>query len=132
VVRAWDSGSVPVALWAKLLNVLSTSTLIRRHRTLLLLILSRLLPSPQPGGRFMCGLDVQCESIPDSLVPGTVIYYPKPRIFGNRLVGVTLSGHRSVCLGLPCKVCNQSMLASHHYLSLLIPLSMISLNDGTM
>jgi hypothetical protein len=26
--------------------------------------------------------------MPDSLVPGTVGYYPNPRIFGNRLVGV--------------------------------------------
>jgi hypothetical protein len=26
--------------------------------------------------------------MPDSLVPETVGYYPNPRIFGNRLVGV--------------------------------------------
>jgi hypothetical protein len=26
--------------------------------------------------------------MPDSLVPGTVGYYPNPRIFGNHLVGV--------------------------------------------
>jgi hypothetical protein len=26
--------------------------------------------------------------MPDSHVPGTVSYYPKSRIFGNRLVGV--------------------------------------------
>jgi hypothetical protein len=26
--------------------------------------------------------------MPDSLVPETVSYYPNPRIFGNRLVGV--------------------------------------------
>jgi hypothetical protein len=26
--------------------------------------------------------------MPDSLVPRTVGYYPNPRIFGNRLVGV--------------------------------------------
>jgi hypothetical protein len=26
--------------------------------------------------------------MPDSLVPGTVGYYPNPRIFGNRLDGV--------------------------------------------
>jgi hypothetical protein len=42
----------------------------------------------------------------DSLVPGTVRFDPKPRIFGNRLVG-SLLGHHSVCLGLPCKVINQ-------------------------
>jgi hypothetical protein len=33
-------------------------------------------------------LDVLGESMLDSLVPGTVSYYPKPRIFGNHLVGV--------------------------------------------
>jgi hypothetical protein len=33
-------------------------------------------------------LDVLGGSMPDSLVPETVSYYPKPRIFGNRLVGV--------------------------------------------
>jgi hypothetical protein len=37
-------------------------------------------------------LDVLCGGIPDSLVPGTVSYYPKPRIFGNRLVGVSSIG----------------------------------------
>jgi hypothetical protein len=42
--------------------------------------------------------------IPDSLVPGIVGYHPNPRIFGNRLVGVSSVGHHSVCLGLPCKV----------------------------
>jgi hypothetical protein len=26
--------------------------------------------------------------MPDSLVPGTIGYYPNPRIFGNHLVGV--------------------------------------------
>jgi hypothetical protein len=46
-------------------------------------------------------LDVLGGGIPDSLVPGTVSYYPKPRIFGNRLVGVSSIEHRSVCLGLP-------------------------------
>jgi hypothetical protein len=33
-------------------------------------------------------LDVLGGSMPDSLVPGTVRYYHKPRIFGNRLVSV--------------------------------------------
>jgi hypothetical protein len=46
----------------------------------------------------------------DSLVPGTVSYYPNRRIFGNRLVSVGSVGHRSVCLGLPCKVLNQSIV----------------------
>jgi hypothetical protein len=30
--------------------------------------------------------------MPDSLVLGTVGYYPNPRIFGNRLVGVSSVG----------------------------------------
>jgi hypothetical protein len=30
--------------------------------------------------------------MPDSLVPGTVGYYPNPRIFGNRLVDVSSVG----------------------------------------
>jgi hypothetical protein len=30
--------------------------------------------------------------MPDSLVPGTVSYYPKSRIFGNHLVGVSSVG----------------------------------------
>jgi hypothetical protein len=42
--------------------------------------------------------------IPDGIVPETVGYHPNPRIFGNRLVGVSSVGHHSVCLGLPCKV----------------------------
>jgi hypothetical protein len=37
-------------------------------------------------------LDVLSGSMPDSLVPGTVSYYPKPRIFGNRLVSVSFVG----------------------------------------
>jgi hypothetical protein len=32
-------------------------------------------------------LDVLGGSMPDRHVPGIVSYYPKPRIFGNRLVG---------------------------------------------
>jgi hypothetical protein len=46
----------------------------------------------------------------DSLVTGTVSYYPNLRIFGNRLVVSALLVHRSVCLGLPCKVLNQSIV----------------------
>jgi hypothetical protein len=42
--------------------------------------------------------------MPDSLVPGTVGYYPNPRIFGNRLVGVGSVGAPLRVLGLPCKV----------------------------
>jgi hypothetical protein len=33
-------------------------------------------------------LDALGGSMQDSLVPGTVSYYPKSRIFGNRLIGV--------------------------------------------
>jgi hypothetical protein len=43
--------------------------------------------------------------MPDSLVPETVSYYPNPRIFGNRLVGV---GSIGAPLHVPCKVLNQS------------------------
>jgi hypothetical protein len=49
-------------------------------------------------------LGVLGGSMPNSLVPGIVRYYRKPRIFGNRLAVSTLLGHRSVCLGLSCKV----------------------------
>jgi hypothetical protein len=71
--------------------------------------------------------------MPDSLVPGTVGYYPNPRIFGNRLVGVgfvraPLCVFRFTLQGFM----NQSMSASHHYPRLLNQLAMISLNDGTM
>jgi hypothetical protein len=37
-------------------------------------------------------LDVLGGGIPYSLVPVTVSYYPKPRIFWNRLVGVSSVG----------------------------------------
>jgi hypothetical protein len=37
-------------------------------------------------------LDVLGGSMPDSLVPGTVNYYPKLRIFWNCLVGVSSVG----------------------------------------
>jgi hypothetical protein len=37
-------------------------------------------------------LDVLCGGIPDSLVTETVSYYPKPRIFGKHLVGVSSVG----------------------------------------
>jgi hypothetical protein len=46
---------------------------------------------------------------PDSLVPRTVSFDPKPRTFGNRLVVVHV-GSPSVCLGLPCMVINQSIV----------------------
>jgi hypothetical protein len=55
-------------------------------------------------------LDVLSGGIPNSLVPGTIIS------ISNRGSKVTvwsvsaLLGHCSVCLGLPCKVLNQSIV----------------------
>jgi hypothetical protein len=36
----------------------------------------------------LCEVGSTRWGMPDSLVPRTVGYYPNPRIFGNRLVGV--------------------------------------------
>jgi hypothetical protein len=58
----------------------------------------------------MCEAGCTEWGIPDSFVPGTVGYHPNPRIFGNRLVGVSFVGHRSVCLGLLARVMNQSIV----------------------
>jgi hypothetical protein len=58
----------------------------------------------------MCEAGCTGWDMPDSLVPRTVSFDPKPRTFGNRLVGVSSVGARSVCLGLPCKVINQSIV----------------------
>jgi hypothetical protein len=81
---------------------------MRWHGILLLLLLIRLLPGLQPGGRYLCEAGCTRWDMPDSLVPGTVSYYPNPRIFGNRLVGVgsigaplrvfrsTLQGYESI------------------------------------
>jgi hypothetical protein len=40
----------------------------------------------------MCEAGCTMWGMPDSLVPGTVSFDPKPRIFGNRLVGVSSVG----------------------------------------
>jgi hypothetical protein len=40
----------------------------------------------------MCEAGCTRWGMPDSLVPGTVSYYPKSRIFGNRLVGASSVG----------------------------------------
>jgi hypothetical protein len=40
----------------------------------------------------MCEAGCTRWGMPDSLVPGTVSYYPSLRIFGNRLVGVSSVG----------------------------------------
>jgi hypothetical protein len=49
------------------------------------------------------------RGMPDSLVPKTLRFDPKLRTFGNCLVVVHV-GAPSVCLGLPCKVINQSII----------------------
>jgi hypothetical protein len=61
---------------------------MRRHEILLLLLSIRLLPGLELGGGYMCEARCTRWGMLDSLVPGTVSYYPNPRIFGNRLVGV--------------------------------------------
>jgi hypothetical protein len=65
---------------------------------LLLLLSIRLLPGLQPGGGYMCEAGCTRWGMPDSLVPGTVSYYPNPRIFWNRLrvFRSTLQGFESV------------------------------------
>jgi hypothetical protein len=60
---------------------------MRQHGILLLLLSIRLLPGLQPGGGYLCEAGCNRWGMLDSLVPGTVSYYPNPRIFGNRLVG---------------------------------------------
>jgi hypothetical protein len=61
---------------------------MKRHGILLLLLSIRLLPGLQPGGGYLCEAGYTRWGMPDSLVPRTVGYYPNPRIFWNRLVGV--------------------------------------------
>jgi hypothetical protein len=81
-----------------------------RYGILLLLISIRLQPGLQLEGGYMCEAGCTVWGIPDSPVPGTVGYHPNPRIFGNRLVGVSSVGHRSVCLGYPARCMNQSIV----------------------
>jgi hypothetical protein len=64
----------------------------------------------------MCEAGCTKWGTPDSLVPGTVGYHPNPRIFGNRLVGVSSVRHHSVCLGYLARCMNQSIVG-------LLPLS---------
>jgi hypothetical protein len=59
---------------------------------------------------------MHCVGHSDSPVPGTVGYHLNPRIFGNRLVGVSSVGHLSVCLGYLARCMNQSIVG-------LLPLS---------
>jgi hypothetical protein len=58
----------------------------------------------------MCEAGCTVWGIPDSPVPGAVGYHPNLRIFGNRLVGVSSVGHRSVCLGYLARSMNQSIV----------------------
>jgi hypothetical protein len=79
----------------------------------------------------MCEAGCTVWGMPDSLVPGTVSFDPKPRTFGNHLVGVSFVGaplhvFRSTLQGL-----NESIVGLSSYLRLLNQLAMISLNDGT-
>jgi hypothetical protein len=63
------------------------------------------------GRGYKCKAGCMCGGMPDNLVPRTVRFDPKLRILGNCLVGASyLLGHRSVCLGLPCNVINQSIV----------------------
>jgi hypothetical protein len=63
----------------------------------------------QPGVGYMCETGCTVWGMPHILLPGTVSFDPKPRTFGNRLVVVRV-GAPSVCLGLPSKVINQSVV----------------------
>jgi hypothetical protein len=53
-------------------------------------------------------MDVLSGGIPDSLVLRTVISIPNRGSMGTAWSVSALLGHHSVCLGLPCKVLNQS------------------------
>jgi hypothetical protein len=68
-------------------------------------------------------LDVLSGRIPDSLVPGTVISIPNRGSMGTTWSVSALLGHRSLCLGLPCKVLNQSIVS-------LSPLSETAYSSG--
>jgi hypothetical protein len=46
----------------------------------------------------MCEAGRTGWDMPDSLVPGTVSFDPKPRTFGNRLVGVSSVGGTTPCV----------------------------------
>jgi hypothetical protein len=65
---------------------------MRQYRILLLLLSIRLLTGLQPGGGYLCEAGCTKRGMPDSLVPGTIGYYPNLGIFGNRLVGVSSVG----------------------------------------
>jgi hypothetical protein len=77
---------------------------MRRYGILLLLISIRLLPGLQPGGGYMCKAGCTVWGIPDSPVPGTVGYYPNPRIFWEPFGRCQLCGAPLRVFRLPCKV----------------------------
>jgi hypothetical protein len=77
-------------------------------------------------------MDLLSRGILDSLVPGTVKSIPNRGSMGTAWSVSGLLGHRSVCLGMPCKVLINRLSASHHYPRPLNQLAMISLSDGTM
>jgi hypothetical protein len=55
-------------------------------------------------------LDVLSGDIPYSRVPETVLSIPNRGSMGTAWSVSVLLGHHSVCLGLPCKVFNQSIV----------------------
>jgi hypothetical protein len=81
----------------------------------------------------MCEAGCTRWGMPDSLVPGTVSYYPNLRIIGNRLVGVGSVGaplrvFRSTLQGFEAIDCQPLTVIRDCF----DQLAMISLNDGTM
>jgi hypothetical protein len=64
----------------------------------------------------MCEAGCIRWGMPDSLVPGTVSYYPNPRIFGNRLVGVG-------SVGAPLRVFRSTLQGLNQSIVGLSPLS---------
>jgi hypothetical protein len=58
----------------------------------------------------MCEVGCTEWGIPESLVPRTVISIPNQGSTGTVWSVSALLGHRSMCLGLRCKVLNQSIV----------------------
>jgi hypothetical protein len=58
----------------------------------------------------MCEAGCTGWDMSDSLVPGTVGFDPKPRIFGNRLVGVSSVGEPLRVFRSTLQVINQSII----------------------
>jgi hypothetical protein len=64
----------------------------------------------------MCEAGCTGWDMPDCLVPGTVRFAPKPRIFGNRLVGVS-------SIGAPLRVFRSTLQGLNQSIVGLSPLS---------